>query len=131
MALATEEPLADLLKSTLKKRRARVPIRRGFTKSRTHMSNVAVTYKGFVLIPLAAFDEGAYTAMVIVEQPDQSQRASGILERFSNPDAACRYAVECGMAEVDRRLDGKALIGPTTNPRTVLANLVTSVTLNL
>lgn len=89
------------------------------------MSNVAVTYKGFVLIPLAAFDDGAYAAMVIVEQPDQSQRASGVLKRFSNPDAACRYAVEYGMTEIDRRLDGKAPIGPTANPRTVLASLVT------
>jgi hypothetical protein len=92
------------------------------------MSNVAVTYKGFVLIPLAAFDDGAYAAMVIVEQPDQSQRASGVLKRFSNPDAACRYAVEYGMTEIDRRLDGNALIGPTATPRTVPAS---SVTLNL
>jgi hypothetical protein len=89
------------------------------------MSNVAVTYKEFVLIPLAAFDEGACTAMVVVEQPDRSQRASGVLKRFSNPDAACRYAVEYGITKIDRRRDRKALISPTANPRTVLASLVT------
>jgi hypothetical protein len=85
------------------------------------MSNLAITYKGFELIPLAAFDEGSYAAMVIVEQPDRSQRASGVLERFSNPDVACRYAVEYGMAEIDRRQDCEAI----GDPRTVLASLVT------
>ncbi len=60
------------------------------------MSNMTVTYKGYVLISLAAFGEGAYTAMVIVEQPDHSQRAPGVPKRFSNPDEACRYAVEYG-----------------------------------
>lgn len=89
------------------------------------MSKVAVTYKGFVLIPLAAFDEGSYAAMIIIEQPDRSQRASGILERFSNPDAAYRYAIECGMAEIDRRQDSEAMSNPTGDPSTLLASLVT------
>lgn len=43
------------------------------------MSKVAVTYKGFFLTPLAAFDEGSYAAMVIVERPDHSEKASGVL----------------------------------------------------
>ncbi|QIE29885.1 hypothetical protein SBC1_76430 (plasmid) [Caballeronia sp. SBC1] len=66
------------------------------------MSKVAVTYKGFFLTPLAAFDEGSYAAMVIVERPDHSEKASGVLGHFANPDAACRCAVEYGMAEIDR-----------------------------
>ena len=63
--------------------------------------------------------------MAIIEQPDRSQRASGILERFSNPDAAYRYAVECGMAEIDRRQDSEAMSNPIGNPQAILAGLVT------
>ena len=66
------------------------------------MSKVEVAYKGFVLIPLAAFDEGSYAAMVITKTPDQSQRASGILGSFSDADAACRFAVEYGMEQIDQ-----------------------------
>jgi hypothetical protein len=66
------------------------------------MSKVEVAYKGFVLIPLAAFDSGSYAAMVITKQPDQSQRASGILGNFADADAACQYAVEYGMAQIDK-----------------------------
>jgi hypothetical protein len=60
-----------------------------------------LTYKGTVLIPLAAFDDGSYAAMLIVESPDETQRASGVLGNFPTADEACRYAVEYGMAEVD------------------------------
>jgi len=66
------------------------------------MFKAELTYKGVVLIPLAAFDAGSYAAMVIVETPDESQRASGVLGNFPTADEACRYAVEYGMAEVDR-----------------------------
>ena len=66
------------------------------------MSRVEVAYKGFVLIPLAAFDEGSYAAMVITKTPDQSQRASGVLGSFADADAACRFAVEYGMAQIDQ-----------------------------
>jgi hypothetical protein len=60
-------------------------------------------YKGTVLIPLAAFDDGSYAAMLIVGSPDESQRASGVLGNFPTADEACRYAVEYGMAEIDQR----------------------------
>ena len=65
------------------------------------MVKAQLTYKGTVLIPLAAFDEGSYAAMLIVETPDESQRASGVLGNFPTADEACRYAVEYGMAEID------------------------------
>ena len=61
-----------------------------------------LTYKGIVLIPLAAFDAGSYAAMLIVETPDETKRASGVLGNFPTADEACRYAVEYGMAEIDQ-----------------------------
>jgi hypothetical protein len=65
------------------------------------MFKTQLTYKGIVLIPLAAFDAGTYAAMFIVEDSDESQRASGVLGNFPTADEACRYAVEYGMAEID------------------------------
>jgi len=67
------------------------------------MSNLAITYKGFVLIPLAAREAGQYAAMVIIREPDNSERASGVLGHFANANAACQFAIEYGMAQVDRR----------------------------
>ena len=67
------------------------------------MTRIEVTYKGFVLIPLAAYDAGIYAAMVIVKDTDQSQRAFGVLGNFADAESASRFAVECGMAEVDKR----------------------------
>jgi hypothetical protein len=66
------------------------------------MFNEAVIYKGFALIPLAAYDEGSYAAMLIFEKADHSQTASGVLGTFSTAEEACRYAVEYGMAEIER-----------------------------
>lgn len=65
------------------------------------MIKAQLTYKGIILIPLAAFDAGSYAAMIIVEVPDEFQRASGVLGNFPTADEACRYAVEYGMAEID------------------------------
>jgi len=65
------------------------------------MIKTQLTYKGVVLIPLVAFDAGSYAAMFIVEESDESQRASGVLGNFPTADEACRYAVEYGMAEID------------------------------
>ena len=72
------------------------------------MVKAQLTYKGTVLIPLAAFDEGSYAAMLIVETPDESQRASGVLGNFPTADEACRYAVEYGMAEIDMHTQRRA-----------------------
>lgn len=71
---------------------------------RGHMFKTQLTYKGIVLFPIAAFDAGSYASMLIVEELDQSQRASGVLGNFPTADEACRYAVEYGIAEIDTRI---------------------------
>jgi hypothetical protein len=67
------------------------------------MSNVTITYKGVVLVPLAALEAGQYAAMVIIRKPDNSERASGVLGHFASANAACQFAIEYGMAQVDQR----------------------------
>ncbi len=67
------------------------------------MLSIEVLYKGSILIPLAAFDDGLYASMLIVGKSDGVQRASGVLGHFTNSDAARKFAVEYGMAEIDHR----------------------------
>ncbi|SAL07436.1 hypothetical protein AWB81_08087 [Caballeronia arationis] len=61
------------------------------------------TYRGFSLIPLTVFERGAYVAMVVVREPDGVETASGVLGRFSFRSAAYKFAVDYGMAEIDKR----------------------------
>jgi hypothetical protein len=65
------------------------------------MSKGRIVYRGFVLTPLAAFDEGSYAALLIVEKPDESERASGVLGHFADAEEARRFAVEYGVAAID------------------------------
>jgi hypothetical protein len=66
------------------------------------MSKVEVMYKGFRLIPLAAYDDGTYASMLIIGRADESQRASSVLGSFVDADSACQYAIEYGIAQIDR-----------------------------
>ena len=70
------------------------------------MRNNEVAYKNVVLIPLAAYDEGLYAAMLIVREINGLQRASGVLGHFTAPAEARRFALEYGMAEIDDRQPG-------------------------
>jgi hypothetical protein len=63
------------------------------------MFKTELTYKGFVLTPLAASDAGSFAAMLIIETPGESQHASGVLGNFPTQEEACRYV---GMAEIDQ-----------------------------
>lgn len=69
----------------------------------TPMLDGEMTYKGFGIQPLAAYDEGRYAAMVIVRSPDGYQRASDVLGSFADPTEAKQHALRQGMSEVDRR----------------------------
>ena len=68
------------------------------------MKEAEVTYKNVVLIPLAAYDDGLYAAMLIVGELSGVQRASGVLGHFPCPVAARKYALAYGMAEIDERV---------------------------
>ena len=67
------------------------------------MKEAEVTYKNVVLIPLAAYDDGLYAAMLIVGESSGVQRASGVLGHFPCPVAARKFALDYGMAEIDER----------------------------
>jgi hypothetical protein len=54
-----------------------------------------------MLMPMAACDQGKYAAMLIIEDEDGLQRATGVLGLFDDVDTACRYALEYGIGEVD------------------------------
>ncbi|SAL66208.1 hypothetical protein AWB67_03649 [Caballeronia terrestris] len=60
-----------------------------------------VGYKGFSLTPLTVEEDGSYTAMLIVCDPDGVQRASGALGNFPSALEAMRFALRYGMAEID------------------------------
>jgi len=62
-----------------------------------------VTYKGHVLIALAIPERGTYTSMLITHDPDGERRASGTLGTFSSAIQAQGFALQHGMAEIDRR----------------------------
>jgi hypothetical protein len=86
------------------------------------MQNAEVLYKSFVLIPMAAYDEGLYASMLIVKKPDGVQRATGVLGLFPCPVDARRFALSYGMAEIDeRRLPEPEWIKPEKNARTVMS----------
>ncbi|SAL60986.1 hypothetical protein [Caballeronia telluris] len=70
------------------------------------MRDTEVAYKNVVLIPLAAYDEGLYAAMLIVREVNGLQRASGVLGHFSGPLEARQFALTYGMAEIDDRPPG-------------------------
>lgn len=65
---------------------------------------MTIEYRGFVLYPLAALEDGVYASTLIIEDLDYMQRATGVLAYFSDPDSACRHAIDFGMIEVDERL---------------------------
>lgn len=67
------------------------------------MRDAEVTYKNVVLIPLAAYDEGTYAAMLIVREQDGLQRASGVLGHFACALDARKFALGYGMTEIDAR----------------------------
>ncbi len=66
------------------------------------MHNLRVQYNGHSLQPLAAYESGEYVAMFIVQSPDGRERASPVLGSFESPADARQFALERGMAEVDR-----------------------------
>jgi hypothetical protein len=61
-----------------------------------------ISYKGFVLRPVAAEDACGSASMLIVTGPDGLQRASGVLGYFADSDEACRHALEHGIAQIDK-----------------------------
>jgi hypothetical protein len=67
------------------------------------MRQTEIAYKNVVLVPLAAYDEGSYAAMLIVRELDGLQRASGVLGHFPCPVDARKFALDYGMAEIDAR----------------------------
>jgi hypothetical protein len=67
------------------------------------MRDAEIAYKNVVLIPLAAYDEGTYAAMLIVREQDGLQRASGVLGHFPCPTDARKFALAYGMTEIDAR----------------------------
>ncbi|SAK52533.1 hypothetical protein AWB79_01895 [Caballeronia hypogeia] len=68
------------------------------------MNQFQVSYRGFVITPLAAFDGGLYAAMTIICDGDGLQRASGVLGHFTGADEARAFALMAGKNDVDRRL---------------------------
>jgi hypothetical protein len=61
-----------------------------------------VSYRGFCISPLAAYDGGLYASMVIIGDQHGRQRASGVLGQFPSAEEACTYAIVFGKEEVDR-----------------------------
>ncbi|WP_144444263.1 hypothetical protein [Caballeronia arationis] len=62
-----------------------------------------VTFRGYLLKPLAVFDSGKYAAIVIFEK-DGKQRASGVLGRFASSEEAREFALRFGRSEIDDQL---------------------------
>lgn len=71
-------------------------------------------YHGYMLQTLAAYDEGAYASMFILQPPGGSERASSILGHFAHPAEAKRFALERGRTEIDGRLRAQEERGSTT-----------------
>ena len=67
------------------------------------MQYAEIAYENVVLIPLAAYDDGLYAAMLIVREVDGLQRATGVLGHFPCPVDARKFALAYGMAEIDER----------------------------
>jgi hypothetical protein len=64
------------------------------------VTNTRILYGRFMLMPIA-YDQGKYAAMLIIEDEDGLQRATGVLGLFDDVNTACRYALEYGIGEVD------------------------------
>jgi hypothetical protein len=58
-------------------------------------------YHGYAIQALAAYDEGAYASMFILQPPGGSERASYILGHFASASDAKRFALKRGQTEVD------------------------------
>jgi hypothetical protein len=67
------------------------------------MEDAEVAYKSFVLVPLAAYDDGTYASMLILRKSDGTQRATGVLGSFSNAREARTFAIAYGISEIDAR----------------------------
>jgi hypothetical protein len=67
------------------------------------MEHPQITYRGFTITPMAAFDGGLYAAMTIICDPNGTQRASGILGHFPSADEALDFALMAAKDEVNRR----------------------------
>ncbi|MDR5741276.1 MULTISPECIES: hypothetical protein [unclassified Caballeronia] len=68
------------------------------------MNQVHADYRGFVITPLAAFDDGLYTSMLILRDKAGRQRATGMLGQFASANEACQFALAVGMEEIDRQM---------------------------
>ncbi|MDR5815120.1 MULTISPECIES: hypothetical protein [unclassified Caballeronia] len=68
------------------------------------MKQTRFEYRGFVVIPMAAFDGGLYAAMAIVCDDRGQQRASGVLGHFDSAEEASAFALSAGKDEIDHRL---------------------------
>jgi hypothetical protein len=73
------------------------------SREEAQMQETGITYKNVVLIPLAAYDDGLYAAMLIIGEMNGLQRATGVLGHFPCPVDARKFALAYGMAEVDER----------------------------
>jgi hypothetical protein len=58
-------------------------------------------YHGYILQPLAAYEDGAYASMFILQPPGGSERASYILGHFADAADAKRFALKRGRTEID------------------------------
>lgn len=67
------------------------------------METSEVIYGNLVLVPLAAYDEGMYAAMLVVRKPNEAEQATKVLGRFPSAGEARRYAIDYGMARIAAR----------------------------
>lgn len=65
------------------------------------MANLRVSYRGVTMYPVAAYDGGQYAAMLIREDFDGSQRATGVIDYYPTPDAAYQAAIDLGIQLVN------------------------------
>ncbi|KDR37851.1 hypothetical protein BG61_06720 [Caballeronia glathei] len=67
------------------------------------MESPEIIYHGYVVIPLAAFEERLYASMRILRRPDGIQRASVVLGHVLCSLEARKFALRYAMAEIDHR----------------------------
>jgi len=65
---------------------------------------IELDFKGYLVTGLAVPDGTSFAAMVIVRLPSGDQVVSGLLDRFHEPYAGKRSAIEHGVSEIDRFL---------------------------
>lgn len=68
------------------------------------MGNENVNYRGVILCPMAAYDDGKYAAMLLIEEESGQQRATGVIDHFPTANLARRAAIDFGIAMVDSEL---------------------------